>query len=116
MFYTMPPFRWWNYKNSEWDGSHLTEKEADVLFVLSVHSNRFVHRDDILAFLYPDPDSEPLWALTCLRRFISSIRGKFGKDTIVSNGNYGYRINLDKYDARKRTKVNNFLQTDGFVS
>jgi len=89
----MSPFRWHNYISKEWRGKHLTTNEADILFLLHVHADRMVPLDDIIIFLYPDPDKEPDHSFNCVPIFIIGLRKKFGRNIIINYPRRGYSIN-----------------------
>lgn len=116
MYWITPIFRWHHYKTRSWMGKDLSRLQAEVLFLLYANSERYIPREQILEFIYPDPDNEPDRAIGCIRHFIHQLRQKFGATLIITNRNNGYRINCGNYDQTMRTLKNNFLQTDGFAA
>ncbi len=89
----MSTFRWHNYSSRKWRGKSLTHNEADILFLLHVHSDRLVSLENLILFLYPDPDKEPDHSFNCVAIFITKLRKKFGQDIIKNTHGQGYYIN-----------------------
>jgi len=107
-------FNWKDYINKRWMGKTITPTQAELLCLLYMNADKYVSRDHMIDFLYPDPFNEPGNAQLCVRQFICQLRSKFGRHLIISDWNRGYRINTGNYRHSKRVKVNRFLQTDGF--
>ena len=90
-------FTWHNYITRNWQGIELTPQESNVLLMLILHSNRYVHRNNIIEFLWPDAEYEPTYAVKVVREYVYRLRRKLPVP-IHSNQNNGYRIIIPDVD------------------
>ena len=84
-------FTWHNYNTRNWQGYHLKPQEAELLFLLVVRAD-YVSREEIIEFVWPNPDMRPLFAKGLVRQYIHFLRILFGPDIIEASYGRGYRI------------------------
>lgn len=69
----------------------LTRMEIEILLFLALRPG-WVSRDEMVEFIYPDPDLEPEWAVNNMSVYIYRMRCRFGYHFIESQPCYGYRL------------------------
>ena len=84
-------FTWYNYKTRVWRGKPISPIQAEILFLLFSRGG-LVPMSDIIEFVYPNPDNEPIDAKGVLRVIVYKIRNKFDRSTIKSNHGWGYSV------------------------
>lgn len=91
------PFTYHNYITKQWLGKRLGKVQSDILFILHVKADRVVSMNEIIDFVYPNPNREPIDASGCIRVLVKNLRKKFGKNIITSQFGRGYQINEHQY-------------------
>lgn len=82
-----------NLKNKQWRGQTVGRIESDILYVLSFRFDDIVPMQDIIDFVYPDIDKEPIDPSGTIRVIIGVLRKKFGSKIITTTHGWGYKIN-----------------------
>ena len=73
--------------------ARLSRREAELLATLLMRHPGPVSTSDLIEALYPDPDSEPEFPESEVRRVVSRLRAKVGRNHIVQARSGGYRLN-----------------------
>lgn len=64
----------------------LSPQEAELLSEMLVRYPREVKEEELVAALWPDPETEPEWALANLRALVHRVRHKIGGFRIGNRG------------------------------
>lgn len=70
----------------------LTNHEALLLSILLMRRGRPTKPEDLVPMVYPDSESEPDWAVSCIALYVIGLRRKLGYDAIWSKRHFGYSI------------------------
>jgi hypothetical protein len=70
----------------------LSPHEAEVLLFLLLRCPNPVSRDEVLEWLYQEPDVEPDYAMGNVHSTIRNLKQKIGGFHVVSRLGYGYRL------------------------
>jgi DNA-binding response OmpR family regulator len=73
---------------------------AEIVSTLVMHGGRDVALTELLEAVYPDPDLEPDWGVSCIHRIINKLR-RLMPGSIATHGWHGYSIAPPRTDYRE---------------
>ncbi len=82
----------------------LTEYEAEALLLLMLRCPNPVSKEDLIAWLWPDPRLEPEFTEAMVYHTIKRLRAKVGEFHIPSRASFGYRLMQEPEPKRGRER------------
>lgn len=83
----------------------LTRRETEILLLLLMRYPNPVPMEDIISFVWPEPDLEPDIAAESVHRSLHNLRAMVGRQRIVHRQGFGFELKKEKKYAGGKLEV-----------